>query len=280
MRRFVAFIWATAVLFYIVGVLRGVEDIAPFLCPIYWETTKIKPQPSPPSDTENEKDYLDEVPEVVEEDTPEEGEERIRFVGTAFFVSSDIVITAAHVLPIPVWDEPPPPPDEVIIPKIRIGDKFYTLTPLLVAPQERDIAVCKVEGYESPKYLKVDYTLPKVLEKTRIYSFFPSRDIQDEYGAVPQPVVWEAKVANPNFAAKWGISTPTVVKMLLLRPAAWNGASGSPIIHRGKAIAVLVGIIPNASLLLAEPLATVKDSISPLLSRARKKEAQRGRQRR
>jgi hypothetical protein len=188
------------------------------------------------------------------------------FEGTGAFIAPNLVLTAGHILPIPDWDESPQWQEvkrrSVIKVAIKVGGQFY-LTKPIIFQKEADIAVLKVYGYRSKDFLPVSFELPQVGDSIKVISWF-SIETEDEGEPIIQPTFWFLTVSNPKFRHLWGIGEPIEEEMILGRPAAWHGSSGSPALKDGKVIGVIVGILENG-FTLVEPIAKIKQQLQKLL---------------
>lgn len=160
------------------------------------------------------------------------------FVGTGVFVSPNLVLTASHNRPIPLYDETDPyERDYWAKSVIRVvvkpfGDENYYLTTQVFAPPNDDVLLLRVIGYKSKHYLP----LGKPKERRDCY-------VPTYLDGVP--VELTARIQKVDFVIDWGVEWKEEKRLILFSPSVYPGVSGSPLVQDGKVVGIAVGRLPT-----------------------------------
>lgn len=160
------------------------------------------------------------------------------FVGTGVFISPNLVLTASHNRPIPLYDETDPyERDQWTKSVIRVvvkpfGDENYYLTTEVFVPQNEDILLLRVIGYRSKHYLPLGE--PKERKDCYLPTYLDG-----------VPVEFTVKIQKLDYVIEWGVEWKEEKRLILFSPSVYPGVSGSPLVQDGKVVGVVVGKLPS-----------------------------------
>lgn len=200
----------------------------------------------------------------------EDGAKHCDWVGSGVFVSTNYIITAAHLFVEEEREMPFAPPkllrlpqkgDKVIYRRVGMGDTQFHTAEIVFVDTTADIALVKVSNPSefSVHFYPLDFSKPDVGSELALVTLCEE-----------QPVRLPLVVASNSFLFPWNSTDDenrdVEQEMLLLSPCMHPGSSGGGFITKdGRLVAVMVGLLYRIHS-IASPLWKVKD---PLLAAMR-----------